>query len=168
MQTVKSRSVFGGIKKVLKFIFEAVYKVLSFLNLQFTLLVLLSGLILYVSGLFTKYPTAKFWFLIAVVLSVVLGLMLTARKVFKLDKKTKKEKKSVVPTESEESAHPVQANETQSVEDESVVKGYADKPRFYNVAQNPNFVMAEYPDRYELFKKTEKGLVKVRTDYKAR
>ena len=38
--------------------------------------------------------------------------------------------------------------------------------KYYEVRQNPSLVMAEYPDRYVLFRKTANGLVKIRTDYK--
>ncbi len=37
---------------------------------------------------------------------------------------------------------------------------------YFRVKQNPNYLMAEYTDRYELFVKTDGGLKKVRTDYK--
>lgn len=37
---------------------------------------------------------------------------------------------------------------------------------YFKVAQNPNYVMAEYVDRYELFLQTENGLKKIREDYK--
>ena len=40
------------------------------------------------------------------------------------------------------------------------------EPTYYEVKNNPSFVMAEYPDKYVLYKKTENGLVKIRTDYK--
>ena len=41
-----------------------------------------------------------------------------------------------------------------------------EKPRYYKLKQNPDYVMAEYSDRYELFLITANGLKKVRTDYK--
>ncbi|MBE7089940.1 MAG: hypothetical protein E7362_03960 [Clostridiales bacterium] len=39
-------------------------------------------------------------------------------------------------------------------------------PTYYEVKNNPSFVMAEYTDKYILYKKTGSGLVKIRTDYK--
>ena len=38
--------------------------------------------------------------------------------------------------------------------------------KYYQVAQNPAYVYAEYEDRYELYYKTPQGLLRVRTDYK--
>ena len=40
-------------------------------------------------------------------------------------------------------------------------------PQYFLVKQNPNYIMAEFEDRYELYEKTDKGLVKIRTDQKA-
>ena len=163
MLAVKSRSIFGGLKKAIKIIFEAVYKVLSFFNLQFTLLVAFAGLILYVTGLFHSQPKLKVWFLIALVASVVLGLFLFVRKLFnankRLDEKAERGEVQTVRVEAEQT-------ETSTEPSAPVIQNI--KPTYYKVAQNPNFIMAEYPDRYELFKKTDKGLVKVRTDFKNR
>lgn len=40
------------------------------------------------------------------------------------------------------------------------------KPRIYGVKQNPDYIMHEYPDRYELYKKNNNGKEYIRTDYK--
>lgn len=40
------------------------------------------------------------------------------------------------------------------------------RPTYFRVRQNPEYVMAEYPDKYELYRDTGKGLEYVRTDYK--
>ena len=40
------------------------------------------------------------------------------------------------------------------------------KPNYYRVAQNDKYIMAEYPDRYELFYDTGAGMRYIRTDYK--
>ena len=162
MLLVKSRSIFGGLKKAVKVIFEAVYKVLSFFNLQFTLLVGFVGLILYVTGLFHKYPQIRVWFLVAIIASVFLGLFLFIKKLFKKSKKLEdKAERGNVQTVRVES----QATETKEEIEKSSTVIQNDKPKYYKVAQNPNYIMAEYPDRYELYKKTPNGLVKVRTDF---
>ena len=87
MLLVKNRSILGGIKKAVKLIFEVVYKVLSFFNLQFTFLVAFLGLILYITGLFHKHTQLKIWFVFALVASVLLGLFLFVRKLFSKNKK---------------------------------------------------------------------------------
>ncbi len=162
MLLVKSRSIFGGLKKAVKVIFEAVYKVLSFFNLQFTLLVGFLGLILYVTGLFHKYPQIRVWFLVAIIASVFLGLFLFIRKLFKKSKKLEdKAERGNVQTVRVES----EATETKEEIEKSSTVIQNEKPKYYKVAQNPNYIMAEYPDRYELYKKTPNGLVKVRTDF---
>ena len=165
MLAVKSRLIFGGLKKAIKIIFEAVYKVLSFCNLQFALLVGFAGLILYVTGLFHKHPQIKSWFFVALIMSVFLGFFLFIRKHFKKSKKLKeKPERGNVQTVRVESE---QAEVTESkVETENPAVIQNAKPKYYKVAQNSNFIMAEYPDRYELYKKTPNGLVKVRTDLK--
>ena len=40
------------------------------------------------------------------------------------------------------------------------------RPRVYAIKGHPSYFMAEYADRYELYKKSAAGLEKVRTDYK--
>lgn len=169
MLLIKNRSILGGLKKAVKVIFEAVYKVLSFFNLQFTLLVGFVGLILYVTGLFHKYPQIRVWFLVAVVASVFLGLFLFIRKLFKktkkLEDKADRGNVQTVRVESEQAETPKPKEEMEQTTP-TVIQN--EKPKYYNVAQNPNFIMAEYPDRYELYKKTPNGLVKVRTDLKNR
>lgn len=43
---------------------------------------------------------------------------------------------------------------------------YYEVPDIYEVNQNPNFLMYEYENRYELYRKSENGLKYVRTDFK--
>ena len=47
-----------------------------------------------------------------------------------------------------------------------IIEKQIEKPKYYRVKQNPEYLMAEYADRYELYRITPNGLVKVRTDYK--
>ena len=57
---------------------------------------------------------------------------------------------------------------TQNKEDKtSDTTAKTETGKFYQVKQNPNYIMAEFEDRYELYEKTDKGLVKIRTDQKA-
>jgi hypothetical protein len=58
--------------------------------------------------------------------------------------------------------------ETQTFEgrDSETFTAKQETPRYYRVAQNPKYVMAEYSDRVELFYDSPRGLKYVRTDYK--
>lgn len=58
--------------------------------------------------------------------------------------------------------------ETQTFEgrDSEAFTAKQETPRYYRVAQNPKYVMAEYSDRVELFYDSPRGLKYVRTDYK--
>lgn len=60
----------------------------------------------------------------------------------------------------------VQSPQAEIVPDSPVQPILDEKPVYFTVKQNPNYVMAEYSDRFELFLKTKKGLQKVRVDYK--
>lgn len=40
------------------------------------------------------------------------------------------------------------------------------KIKYYDVEGRPGYCFCEYDDRYELYKKTNKGLVYIKTDYK--
>ena len=107
--------------------------------------------------------------MVAIIASVLLGLFLFIRKLFKKSKKLedKAERGNVqtVRVKSENAEIPETKEEIEKPEP-TVIQN--DQPKYYKVAQNPNYIMAEYPDRYELFKKTANGLVKVRTDLKNR
>ena len=159
---IKSRSIIGGVKKLIKFIFESIYWVFSFLHLQFALFVALVGLIMYICGLFTLHPEAKLWFLVALFASILLGFFLMAKKLF--NSKEKKDGKRKVKKDKNQDEEQVDGQEESQVEDYKSPQ--VEKPKYYNVNGHPNFIMAEYSDRVELFKKTENGLVKVRVDYK--
>ncbi len=45
-------------------------------------------------------------------------------------------------------------------------KTAGEEPKYFRVKNNPNYVMAEYSDRYELYQITNGKLTKVRTDFK--
>ena len=47
-----------------------------------------------------------------------------------------------------------------------VANNQVSQPKYFRVKQNPNFVMAEYADRFELFKILDGQLVRIRIDYK--
>lgn len=162
MLFIKSRSIFGGIKKVIKFIFESIYWIFSFLNLQFALFVALVGLIMYVCGLFTLYKEAKLWYLVALGASVLLGVFLMVKKIFS----RKGEKESKQKTVDKQKQEEIKEERQEEIKEEIYKDQAPEKPKYYNVNGHPNFIMAEYSDRVELLKKTEKGLVRVRIDYK--
>lgn len=150
------------LKKTIHAIFSFAYKIIKFFHLQFTLLILLIGLVLYLTGLADKILSLKIFYFVVLLFSVLSAVFLTLKKLFG-NKKEKQEKN--VQIIKQETA--LQKEKGTSLNEQSVLQGTSSAyPKYYNVKQNGNYLMAEYEDRYELYLKTTQGLQKVRTDYK--
>lgn len=165
MILLKTRLVFGMVKKAISTVFKFVYKIIKAFNLHLTLFVLLLGLVLAIVGAIPKGSVGLIVFYVAVALSVMYAVVKTVKNVFGIGKKNKRVK--IVNQPSPEKA---EKTEVPSVKDdgeslEKTVKP-VEQPKYYAVKNNPSYVMAEYSDKYELFLKTKDGLKKVRTDYK--
>lgn len=147
------------IKKIVSTIFKALYSIIILLNLQFALLVAVVGGILYFTGTL-KSEGAKIIFAAVAATSVLYAVIATFAKLFGLNKK--KEKKTAKTKENtEERRQPTQTDYSS----ERIIES-AERPKYFRVEQNPNMVMAEYDDRYELFDVTDGTMKKIRTDYK--
>ena len=159
----RNRLIWGIIKRLFGAVFGVLYKIISIFNLQLTMLLLLVGVVLYATGVFENNQTFLLIYQLVLISSVVYALITTVRKLLGLNKdKKEKVKRSkgaqIVSEEQKQDEQPqVVAMPVQSV---------AETPTYYRVKQNPEYVMAEYMDRYELFKIVDGKLKKVRTDYK--
>lgn len=186
----KNHLVFGIIKKLFVYIFKFIYIFVKFLNLQPAVLIGLIGLVLYLTGKLDGTGGAlQTIFYILLIFSLFYSIVKTIksilfpnrnkeknndRKVESTYKKEETEENTTVPPVvkvNETVVPPVQPvpPTTTAVPPASEVKvETASKvsPVYYAVKQNPNYIMAEFPDRYELYLKTQNGLVKVRTDAK--
>lgn len=157
----KNRLFFGVIKTIIKAVFGVVNKLLSFLNLQPTLLLVLIGVVLYFTGTFDKSPAFKIIYELLIVVSIVYAVIATIKKLLGLENKVKRSKGAQIvsgETESKEQVSDQTVAVAQPVKEE--------KPVYFRVKQNPEYVMAEYTDKYELYKIVDGQLKKVRTDYK--
>jgi len=160
----RNRLFFGIIKSVIKAVVGVVYKIISIFNLQITFLVGLIGVVLYFTGVFDANPTYAIIFQIMLALSAVYAIIVTLKKLLGLDKKVKKSKGiQIVKPGKKPKGKEDKPNEQES---ESPKPNVPEKPVYYKVKQNPNYVMAEYSDRYELYKIVEGQLEFIRTDLK--
>ncbi len=140
------------ISKIIKTVLNAVYKVLSLFNLQLPLFILVLGTILFFTGAMENQVLFDV-FKISFAVSLVLSIIVTIRKIFGLDKKKNRRKSN--------------ANVQVTPQPDPVITAQQPVyPKYYAVKQNSDYVMGEFEDRYELYKKTPEGLVLVRTDYK--
>lgn len=158
----KNRLVFGVVKGAVKGVLKAIYKVLSVFNLHFTLFLAVLGLILYLTGTFERGGALLICYVLLLILSVIFALFSTLKKIFKIGKKNGGGV-TIVNTdgETENVGVPHEEKKTYSGEQRE-----EQTPRYYRVKQDPRCIMAEYPDRYVLYRKTESGLKRIRTDYK--
>lgn len=129
----------------------AIYKVLSLFNLQVPLFILVLGTILYFTGAMEN-QTLFDVFKIAFAVSIIIAIIVTIRKILGLNKKKNRNKSN--------------ANVQVTPQPQTPVAEAPVYPIYYAVKDNPDYVMGEFEDRYELYKKTPQGLTLIRTDYK--
>lgn len=190
MFNVRLNFIFAPIKMVLKLIFKVIYKILSLFHLQFFLFVVLVGAILFLTGVLNDSEIAKIITFIVVCISLVYALVMTIRSLLGLNRKGKKKygKVEVLDTEYSKDAEnelkqqenpnrensvsekmPTSAGED-SESSEGIEKYFTDEqpklPKYFAVRGKPDYVMAEFDDRYELYLKSGNGLKRVRIDYK--
>ena len=145
---------------------KAFYAIISVLNLQFTLLIAVVGGVLFFTGVLKEYVIVKIIWLILLGFSVLYAILTTLAKIFGLDKVQKK-KRGRVQASSTQSQQPTEEKNVGVVDDNKNTNECVEEtPRYYRVKQNPNMVMAEYNDRYELYDVSNGMMVKIRTDYK--
>ncbi len=165
----KNHLIIGFIFKVLKWIIKFLYKILKFFNLHVTLLIILVGIILFFAGVFEGNPVMETVFYVVLVASIFLGVIAAIERILfpkKKDDKKKRNKVDIVKNTDQAGAPGVAQNTATSGAPTQMGNEVAEKPRYYKVKQNNDYIMAEYSDRYELFIKTPSGLRKVRTDLK--
>ncbi len=161
----RNRLIFGIVKNIIKTIFTVVMKVFQVFNLQFTLLIALFGCVLYLTGTLDKNPTILLIFQIALIISIVYAIVGTIKKTLGIDKKPKRSKGAQILAENNQSKS-TEDTDTNQVQTQAKTQQTEQKPMYFRVKNHPDYIMAEYLDRVELYKKTETGLRKIRTDYK--
>ena len=193
MILVKSRLIFGLIKTIFSLAFKIVYKIIKWFRLIFAVLVFVAGVILHYTGVLADYPYIKIILAVLMVLALIYPIYALIRKLTKKGKgrgeensqtiidsegKTYQAENSYKPYQVEQSYKPnnpyqvgqnYQPELNKQEQNSSIQYSGSSDPTFigyFKVKQNPNYLMAEYTDRYELFLKTETGLKKVRVDYK--
>lgn len=154
-------------KDFFKTILTFVYNIFNVLNLVPALFISLVGLVLYVTGTFSTYPVVALIFQLLLIAAVIYAIIATGRKLLGLDKRVKKSKGMQIVSD-KENAKDKDNEKFEKKEDDlpTQTEQVAEKPKYFKLKQNPDYIMAEYQDRYELFLITDAGLKKIRTDYK--
>ena len=161
----KNRLVFGIIRKILSSLLSAVYKIISLLNLQLTLLVVLIGLVLYLTGVFeNRVYLVIFYFLI--ILSIVFSIYGTIKKLLGIGKKVEKKKNvQIIDKKADDELERAKKLEQEEESEQESPKNET-YPKYYKVKQRENCIMSEFIDIYELFEKRNGEWVRIRTDKK--
>ena len=123
----------------------------------------LLGVVLYFTGVFEQNPAILILFYILVIISIGYAILGTIKKLLGGSKKVKKSKGAQIV--SLDTRQEKEQQKAEIVQQENAVQK-PETPTYFKVKNHPDYVMAEYTDRYELFRKSEDGLKKVRTDYK--
>lgn len=155
----KTAFISGAIAGVIKTVIKVVNKALKVFKLRLFVFVALLGAILYFTGALDGDTTLTVFVVVALAFSLALSITSNVKRFTKKDKKENRGVQIVSQTETEETLEPKEEQITKTQIEEKY-------PKYFNVKQNANYLMAEYIDRYELLLKTPNGLVKVRTDYK--
>ena len=168
------------LKKLIKTVFLTIYKVLALVNLQPAIFVAVLGLIVLLTGSFITYPILKTVFFIALGLSVLYAVIITICKIFGLDTKKKPSKIQIVNAPQQPVNQPAtqqipqqqpaqqpQQTATQPVSTTAPLQ-QPTYPIYSRVKDHPNLIMAEFSDRYELYKRENGKLIRLRQDYKGR
>jgi len=171
---------------IISTVFQAVYAVISLLKLQFVILVSVLWLILHFTGITVKYPIANLFLSLALIASVIYAVVSILKALLGLGGKKKKRRGAQLVKSSKRAAKEdddTVAETATSVSENTfnnaaaaaatpvqpsaqVAAERVEEPKYFRVKQNPDLVMAEYGDRYELYKISGGSLVKIRTDFK--
>ena len=147
-----------------KTVFSMVYKIFNFFNLVPALFVFLLGAVLYFTGVFATYPVILYLFEGCLIFALIYAIVATIRKLLGIDKKVKKSKGAqIISGGTSEGEKSRQEPEPTNQPNEKYVQKV---PRYFRVKENPDYLMAEYDDRYELYLIKDGNLRKIRTDYK--
>ena len=186
--------IFSAILKGFELIAKLIYQILAFLKLR--LLALYVLICLFVHLVWGTFPKNSFNYDLMIIGGIVIGVaslfvfinsLLKGAK-FKFDRGEKKRRDKPAKADKNRVAEPVvysvqqpvvsaerpaaQAAYEPPVQFEQPVQtvtfaaAVPAKPNYYRVSQNPKYIMAEYPDRCELYYDTGSGMKYIRTDYK--
>lgn len=155
------KSIFAAIELCCKI----VYRILKLLRIRLLALYLVVCLILQLA--FHVFDGRAFVFWIGVGVCGFFTLLSWA--LFLKRKFTKSKLKRERPKAKEAADGTAEAEEALASDEAASVKAKKrekERVKYYDVKGKPDYVFAEYTDRYELFHKSAGGLEYVRTDYK--
>ena len=160
---IKNRLIFGAIGKIIGGIFKFIYKLIDLFCLQFVVIVGLIGLVLYFTGAIKEGDTGYIVVAFALIISVVYAIIGTIKKCLGVSKKSKTEGVQIVDQPQKKPRKWFEKKQVEEINEEPIQE---EKPVYYNVKSKTNHVMAEFSDRYELYRVENGKLIRIRTDYK--
>lgn len=181
--------IFSAILKGFELIAKLIYQILAFLKLR--LLALYVLICLFVHLIWGVFPKDSFNYELMIIGGIIIGvaslfvfinsLLKGSKFKFNHEQRPKAEKQKpqkrknrvdepmleiagantlAQPAAQNFYVPPIQTAQAVTLPNGSV------KPNFFRVSQNPKYIMAEYPDRYELYFDTGSQMKYIRTDYK--
>lgn len=166
--------VLGAVKVAL----DIVYKVLKLLKLQFLAAVLFVGAILFIFNVIPENTKVFITFIVFAALGFIYFVAGNLHRISKFFNKFHKEREKEaekIEREKEEITRIVEQQEKIRQEKEELIrereeireeKERQSYPKYYAVKEHKGYVMAEYPDRYVLYRRENGKLYRVRTDRK--
>lgn len=180
MLYVRSFVIFGAIRAVFSAIFGVLYKIISIFHLQPLLFCAVAGALAEIAFGWIGGSRAGFILfhlllclcVVYAVISLIFSILSPRRK-----REKRRDAAQIVSDfgreaeEEEKRAEPLRAPAPAADDRLWPPRPHLtreERPVYYRVRQNPEYVMAEYADRCELYREAEGRLIYVRTDYKER
>lgn len=163
----------AGLKAILQllaFLVRIVYNILKLFKVRLLALYLLVCLFVQIFYHIFDGPFGKAYFYAGLAACILVTLYGWAKPIREAHKRRKlKERDRRLEEEREEKEEEREAQKTQPSPAPAPVpvRAAPQYPQYFDVTGHPDFMFAEYADRYELFRKGTSGLEYIRTDYKA-
>lgn len=170
----RHRIAFGALITIIvgavKVALDIAYKVLKLLKLQFLVGVLFVGAILFIFKVIPENTKVLITFIVFATIGLiyfVVGNLHRINKFFNKFHKERDEKEEKIEREKEEISRIIEEEEKIKHEKEEEKEEKQKYPKYFAVKEHKGYVMAEYEDRYVLYRRENGKLYKVRTDRKS-
>lgn len=150
------------IKKVFSLLFHLINKCRLWLILCY---LAVCGIVQLIWRIFDDRNVLLLFFVVFFILLLITGYSFFFS--FKRKRKKKRDKKGAEQKRNTPSVEP-EADEPSTIQPRQITVDEVNYPRYYRIADNEDFVMAEYRDRYELYRVVNGEKLYIRTDYKKR
>ncbi len=166
MKFFKGGFIIGFLFRFITELISVIYKIICLLNLQLALLVMLLGFIIFVIAGVEMRGVVFIIFVIALFLSTLYAVFGTVKNILGFNEKENKKRGAQIVQAQPSSIEQAPSDLGGDEQAQPMADYQVETPVYFRAKQNPDYIFAEYSDRYELFQVSNGQLIKIRTDYK--